>query len=106
MFCLTGLCSKYPAGLESEPELSDLMNEVAAKIPNKWHQLGIALKLSDGDLSSSDARLGSHEHFSSVFTTWKKKQTSPYTWWTLVQALQAPIVGENKLAKDITSLLS
>ena len=26
----TGLAGKYPAGLDSEPELPDLMNEVAS----------------------------------------------------------------------------
>ena len=35
----TDLVSKYPAGLDSEPELSDLMKEVAAEI----HSLGCTL---------------------------------------------------------------
>ena len=40
---IIGLSSKYPAGLESEPELSDLMNEVAAEIPSKWRDVGVQL---------------------------------------------------------------
>ena len=91
---LTGLCGKYPAGLKSEPELSDLMNEVAAVIPDKWQQVGIVLNMSDGDLASF-VQLDSHKCFISVFTTWKNKQTSPYTWQTVVKALQSPTVGEN-----------
>ena len=101
---LTDLRSKYPAGLKSEPELSDLMNEVAAVIPDKWQQVGIVLNMSDGDLASF-VQLDSQKCFISVFTTWKNKQTSPYTWQTVVKALQSPTVGENKLAKDINSKL-
>ena len=96
--------NKYPAGLKSEPELSDLMNEVAAVIPNKWQQVGIVLNVSDGDLSCF-VQLDSQKCFISVFTTWRNKETSPYTWQTVVKALQSPTVGENKLAKDINSKL-
>ena len=101
---LTDLRSKCPAGLKSEPDLSDLMNEVAAMIPNKWQQVGIMLNVSDGDLACF-AQSDSQNRFISVFTTWKSKQTAPYTWLTVVQALQAPVVGESKLAKDIKSKL-
>ena len=101
---LTDLRSKCPAGLKSEPDLSDLMNEVAAMIPNKWQQVGIVLNVSDGDLACF-TQSDSQKRFISVFTTWKNKQTAPYTWLTVVQALQAPVVGESKLAKDIKSKL-
>ena len=37
---LAGLGSKY-AGLESKPELSDLMNEVASNVSAKWREISI-----------------------------------------------------------------
>ena len=45
-----GLASKYPAGLDSEPELPDLMNEVAAEIPGKWRDVGLQLGVDQGVL--------------------------------------------------------
>ena len=45
---LAGLGSKY-AGLESEPELSDLMNEVASKVSSKWKDISIQLGLTLND---------------------------------------------------------
>ena len=37
------LYNKHPDGLESAPELQDLMNVVAAKIPSKWRDMGVQL---------------------------------------------------------------
>ena len=91
--------------LDSEPELLDLMNEVAAKIPSKWRDVGLQLGLDQGVLegitliSPGDTNLC----YSNVFTQWKNLNliTSPYTWSTIVQALQAPAVGEKRLAEKI-----
>lgn len=91
--------------MNSEPQLPDLMNEVAAKIPAKWLRVGIAVNLPASDLEClSD--LDSCKCFITIFTTWKKKETTPYTWLTLIHALQTPIVGELNLAKVITSKLN
>ena len=67
------LYSKYPAGLDSEPELSDLMNEVAAKIPSKWRDMGMQLGLDEGRLDAiALISSGNTNHcFSNVFTLWK-----------------------------------
>ena len=94
--------SKYPSGLRSEPKLSDLMNHVAAKILPKWHELGIALDLAHNDLECLRA-LDPHQRFSSIFTKWKEQMTKPYTWLTVIDALNTPTVGAINLARDITS---
>ena len=94
--------SDYPAGFDSEPELKTLMNEVAAKIPGKWRdvslQLGVDQSILDGiaTISQGDTNLS----YSNVFTRWKNQNstTHPYTWSTVVQALKAPAVGEERLA--------
>ena len=105
-----GLASKYPAGLDSEPELPDLMNEVAAEIPGKWRDVGLQLGVGQGVLggiatiSSGDTNLC----YSNVFTHWKNQNSRahPYTWLTIVQALQAPAVGEKQLANKIKTKLT
>ena len=105
-----GFASKYPAGLKSEPELPDLMNEVAAEIPGKWRDVGLQLGVGQGVLggiatiSSGDTNLC----YSNVFTRWKNQNSTahPYTWWTIVHALQAPAVGEERLANKIKTKLT
>ena len=106
----TDLASKYPAGLDSEPELPDLMNEVAAEIPGRWRDMGLQLGL-DHRVLETIAKISQGDSnfcFSNVFTRWKNQTstTDPYTWSTIVQALETPAVGEERLAYKIKSKLS
>ena len=99
-----GLGKKY-VGLGSEPELSDLMNEVASKVPAKWKIISIQLGLTVADqhcitaLTSSDPI----QCFTSVFTIWRNRATKPYTWSTIIEALKAPSVDEVRLAQEVTT---
>ena len=92
-------------GLDSEPELRDLLNEVAAKIPSKWRDIGLQLGLDQGVLKGiATSNPGdSNLCYTDVFTQWKNQNSiaHPYTWSTVICALQAPAVGENKLAYEI-----
>ena len=106
----TDLSIKYPAGLDSEPQLSDLMNKIAANIPSKWRDVGLQLGL-DPSLLERIASItpGDTIHcYSNVFIQWKNQNSTahPYTWSTVVHALQTPAVGEKRLADKITSELS
>ena len=91
--------------LDCEPELLGLMNEVAAKIPSKWRDVGLQLGLNQGVLDGIALNSpGDTNHcYSNVFTRWKNQNliTYPYTWSTIVQALRAPAVAEERLADDI-----
>ena len=106
----TGLHSKYPDGLNSQPELADLMNEVAAEIPGKWRDVGLQLGLDHRALDGvATISPGDVNHcYSNVFTRWKSQnsQAHPYTWSTVVQALKARAVGEDRLANKIKDELT
>ena len=99
-----------PAGLDSEPKLPDLMNEVAAKTPSKWRDIGLQLGLDQGVLegiatiSPRDTNLC----YSNVFTLWENQnsRTYPYTWSTIVEVLQVRSVGEKRLATKIKNKLT
>ena len=102
----TDLHSKYPAGLDSEPELPDLMNEVAAAIPNKWKDIGLQLGL---DYHILEGIRGDNNHcYMDIFTRWKDQNSiaRPYTWLTLVHALQTRAVREERLANEIRNKLT
>ena len=84
--------------------LPDFMDLVAAEIPSKWKMMGIQLYLTDSQLDCIEVTSGDPLHcFSSVFTLWKRKETRlPLSWGTVLQALEAPSVGERKLARKIS----
>jgi len=104
------LHSKYLAGLDSKPELRDLMNEVAAKIPSRWRSMGIQLGVDTPilDAIASISQGEPNKCFELVFTHWEKqkKERYPYTWLTIVETLQLAAVGENRLAEEIRTKLT
>ena len=92
--------------MEDEPELVELMNEVAAHIPSKWREVGIQLHLNPDHLDGIAVSVSStHDRFCSVFTLWKKQMTSPYKWSTIIHALKAPAVNEIRLAEELKNKL-
>ena len=103
---LAGSGSKY-AGLESEPELSDLMNEVASKVSAKWKEISIQLGVTLNDQKCFiDATSGDpNQCFTFVFNVWKNRATRPYKWSTVIQTLETPAVGEKRLAQDLRTKL-
>jgi len=98
----------FPTSLESEPKLSELMNEVAAKIPNKWRDVGLQLGVTHSELEAfaSASSPDTNSHFTSVFSAWQKHMNVPYTWTSLIQALKAPSVEEIRLAEKLKNRLT
>ena len=86
------------------------MNEVAAKIPSKWRDVGLQLGLDHGVLEGiASISVGDTNHcYSNVFTRWKNQNstTHPYTWSTIVQVLESQTVGEKLLASKIKNELT
>lgn len=81
------------------------MNEVAAKIPGKWRDVGLQLGLDHEALDGIAAiSPGDVNHcYSNVFTRWKNQNLHeyPYAWSTVVQALKTQAVKEDRLADKI-----
>jgi len=98
----------FPTSLESEPKLSELMNEVAAKIPNKWRDVGLQLGVTHSELEAfaSASSPDTNSRFTSVFSAWQKHMNVPYTWTSLIQALKAPSVEEIRLAEKLKNRLT
>ena len=85
------------------------MNEVAAKIPAKWRDVGLQLGVDQGVLDgiASISPGDTNRCYSNAFTRWKNQNlmTHPYTWLTVVRALETQSVGENRLASKIKNKL-
>ena len=84
------------------------MDLVAAEISSKWRLMGIQLHLKDSELDCIEVTSDDPMRcFSSVFTLWKRKETRlPLSWSTVLQALEAPSVGEHRLARCIRCQLT
>ena len=82
------------AGLQSKPQLPDLINVVSSKVAAKWKHISLHLGLTLNDQKYfMELTLGDpKQHFTFVFTVWKSRATKPYPWSTVIQALEAPAV--------------
>ena len=84
------------------------MNHVAAKIPEKWREVGIGLGLDSADITRIETDVPTHKSilcYLAVFYTWKNKGTKEYTWDTLLNALRTPLVDASNLASTIEGQL-
>ena len=86
------------------PELDDLMNDVVSKIPAQWRAVGIQLGVPSCTLDSIQHQNAGkpqacYESFETVLSTWKQNQYKPYTWTTIIDALETPSVGQVALAE-------
>ena len=61
-------------GLCYEPKMTDLMNEIAVKLPDKWQDIGRGLGLEEYELKQIQVQHGwqqsTNVFFSSVFEKW------------------------------------
>ena len=82
------------------PRFSELMNEVGAKIPDKWRAVGNQLEVPPAILESFHVlRLGApKECFREVFVYWRNNPVLPFSWASVVKVLQSPEVEELELA--------
>ena len=70
--------------------------------------VGLALGIKQDQLNAISEK---HKNvilcYSEVFTVWEKTVApADFTWATIVEALESPIVEENKLARDIVQWLT
>ena len=79
------------------------MNEVAAPAPAKWWDMAIGLGLGMADVNriEEESHGRCNRAYPAVFETWKRQQRSSYTWRSVVECLQSPIVDLQKIATQI-----
>ena len=104
MTCLIHNCTDSSSKLfNTPPAMSVLMNRVAPNAASNWEKIGISLEIPYSDIKTisrnktADAVLCLAE----VFDMWKKRGSPPYTWTTIISVLNAKIVGEVQLAKEL-----
>ena len=72
----------------------------------KWFSIGLELDVTESQLKIIEKdRLGSEEQMRTMLDYWMHNATDPLpSWKVLVDALKAPTVCENKLAKELEEI--
>lgn len=89
------------------PEMRDYLNWVSYGIVDKWQTFAYQLKLSEATVRTISSTYWNKptECCREVFSEWKNKQTSPFTWCTLLTALLSPSVGRQFIASLVVAEL-
>ena len=88
--------------LQKPPKISDLMERVAAEASDKWKKLGQQLNIDHHKLKTiSNENNDVLDCFAEVFDLWKRGESPPFTWATIIDALRTKIVGEVQLAYEL-----
>ena len=83
--------------------MKDLANHVAAAIPNRWKQVAYQLELTRGEIGIIESN--PNERFMAVMEQWQRSAKLPFTWETLITALEEEAVNEIALAKKLKQML-
>ena len=88
--------------LRKQPEISDILNQVAVKVPDKWQVLGIQLGMSYDQLKTIAAKDQTYQScYAEILEHWKKNGPLPYTWATIIDILKEPSVDLADLATEL-----
>ena len=88
--------------LERAPKLTELLDKVAAKTRDKWRMVGLQLNIEPNQLTAiSRSHQDAMNCYREVFTLWENKCDPPFTWATIIDALRASSVGEDRLALEL-----
>ena len=92
-----------PILLKEEPDFRMLNNLVGAEIPAKWKSFGLQVGLQPGVLDGIESNRGRdyQDSFYQVFTEWRNRKSSDFTWVTVIIALCSNMVNERHLANKI-----
>ena len=85
--------------------MRELISHVARKTLARWYEVGIELMIDAATLDAFDDQTKNQAMlYIKVFKQWKREQKVPYTWTTIIDALDE--VGEKSVASDIRKWLN
>ena len=95
------------SALQAPPDLLGLLNKVAAEATDKWEQVAEQLGIKPSRIHSIHAVKPGRPIpcYTEIFDLWESKGSPPYTWATIINALRAPAVGEERLANKLLKWL-
>ena len=91
----------------SEPTIPDLHNLVVANLPSKWMDFGIQVNIGRPilDAIEKEKHAKCSDCFSQTISTWKEKESAPFTWETVLRVLYSPAMKEYRAGELVYSHL-
>ena len=95
------------SAFDKEPEIRQLNNFIASKIPAKWELFGAQVGIEQSTMDAVKINnLGECAIcFQHLFDQWKRNPITPFTWSTVLKVLYSPSLGEYMLAENIYTAL-
>ena len=92
--------------IDGEPDFHELYSKVICEVATKWLTIGLELQLSTRELNEIDAdNTRVAQKCYEVFQQWRRRETRPFTWGTVIHVLKSPAVGEPALAERLREYL-
>ena len=93
--------------LKSSPPDKLKVLELLANVTAKWKIIGVALGVDDNTLDGIDKSNDTNVlKLNSVINTWINTKSSPYTWETLISAIEGGLVKEKVKADEIRAYVA
>ena len=84
------------------PDLLSLLEDVAVKAPDKFKYIGLKLGFSNSELNAIKMECNSiQDCFCEIFQKWEERTSPPYTWETMIDVLESPLIKRKDLAEQL-----
>ena len=81
------------------------MNHVGVKMLSRWQLFGILLKIPVPELDTYPIH-NCAICFTRVFDSWQRKGSPEFSWETVINVLESPLLGERHLASEVRKMIS
>ena len=91
--------------LDKPPDPNDIMNLIKSDISSEWNSVGMELNISmnDRDTLRRDISLTDTEKLERILNEWRRSETKPVTWRTMLIALKS--LGRQDLIRKVIDYL-
>ena len=87
------------------PEMYKLL-QLLFDLSHQWELIGHSLHLSDNFLDGlHQLNVSDNNKLSKILLNWRNTNSSPFTWRTLIDALNGPVINNRRKAKEIWDYL-
>lgn len=85
--------------------LSIFLNHIGSQMPSKWRSFGILLDIPFSEMDTYPSQ-NCVDCFARVFDTWQKKGSPEFSWKTVIDVLESPLLEERQLAQKVRQMIA
>ena len=97
--------SRYYTIPQSPLSLPIFLTHIGSQMPNKWRTFGILLDIPWSELETYPAH-SCMDCFARVFDTWEGKGSPEFSWETVINVLENPLLEERCLAQKVREMMT